>query len=77
MTEWLPFGYTLNQIALIVLGIWAIIQSESVIHVELVGISEGFSSVSKRFVLANVDEMHHGSSRFDRHRHVLSDGEIK
>lgn len=36
MANWLPFGYTLNQIALIVIGIWAIVQSESVIHVELV-----------------------------------------
>ena len=52
MAEWLPFGYTLNQIALIVLGIWAIIQTESVIHVELVRSDEGFSFYLKRLVFS-------------------------
>ena len=36
MAEWLPFSYNFNQIAILVLGFWAIINQESAVQVELV-----------------------------------------
>jgi hypothetical protein len=48
MASWLPFSYDLNQMAIIVLGFWAIVHRESVIQVELVGLVSGRTFVVKR-----------------------------
>ncbi len=37
MAEWLPKSYILNQVTILVLGFWAIVNRESVIQVDLVG----------------------------------------
>jgi hypothetical protein len=36
MAGWLPPSYSLNQVIIIALGLWAIVHRESVIQVELV-----------------------------------------
>jgi hypothetical protein len=36
MADWLPKSYTLNQVTILALGFWAIVNRGSVIQVELV-----------------------------------------
>jgi hypothetical protein len=36
MVGWLPQSYTISQITIIVLGLWAIVHRDSVIQIELV-----------------------------------------
>ncbi|UJR14485.1 hypothetical protein I4U23_001482 [Adineta vaga] len=43
MTEWLPMSYVLNQMTIIVLGLWAIVHKESVIQVELLMVIKALS----------------------------------
>ncbi len=48
MASWLPTAYDLNQMAIIVLGLWAIVHRESVIQVELVCLISSRTFVVKR-----------------------------
>ncbi|CAF0837977.1 unnamed protein product [Adineta steineri] len=45
MAEWLPYSYVVNQVAIIVLGLWAIVHRESVIQVELLMVIKAFSVI--------------------------------
>ncbi|CAF0742384.1 unnamed protein product [Adineta ricciae] len=45
MAEWLPMSYSLNQMAIFILGLWAIVHKESVIQVELLMVIKAFSII--------------------------------
>ena len=47
MALWLPYAYTVNQLALIMLGIWAVVDRQNVIQIELVDKYRGKNNLFK------------------------------